>query len=133
MVRRTRSARGYTLVEVVTAAALAMVLIPAVFPPIDQQVLALREQFEREAVRLILEGELELARDQGARGQLEHRSTAVPLASYGSAARIGGLRIRRVVSGDAGTRLSEVALSATWETKTRESAGLELKSWVVSQ
>jgi type II secretory pathway pseudopilin PulG len=129
----SRGARAHTLVEIIAATALALVLIPAVFPPIDAQVLAVREQFEEEAVRLILEGELERARDEGAKGQLELGTTLVPLDSYGSAGRVDGLRIRRVVVNAGEGALSSVALVAEWRTKAREAAGLELKSWVSSQ
>lgn len=130
---RFRCTRAHTLVEIIAATGLALVLIPAVFPPIDDQVLAVREQFEDEAVRLILEGELERARDQGAKGQLEGGPTLVPLGSYGSAARVNALRIRRVVTPDPEGKVFAVALSAEWQTGVRQAATLELKSWVVSR
>ena len=90
--------RGYSLTEVIAATALALVMIPALFPSPRSELAFVRERYEAEAARLILEGELARAQDQANRGELVVGSADRPTDAYGSAEHLKALRLERRVS-----------------------------------
>lgn len=132
MVRtRLRHARaGNSLVELSVAIGFAIVLIPAVCPPIDAELRRTSELYEREAARLVLEGELAHARDDAGQGRLAPGATNLAATTWRSAERLEGLVLeRRVKPGPEG--LLEVAVEARWRSRTRRAPErLELATWV---
>lgn len=126
--------RGYTLMETLAAMWLVLVLLGGLFPPPGPELALVRGRFEREVVRLILEGELEVARDEARRGALSAGER--PASGYGSAARLDGLRLERRVEPAGPEQLRTVVVIATWRTRLPERPGgdlerrLALSTWV---
>ena len=127
--------RGHTILEVVAATALALVVIPSLFPRTDAQLIELRSRFERETVRLILEGELERARLEGEQSLLVPGSAAVPLESYGSAQGVADLQVTRQVRRTPPGLLT-VRVEARWRPALPapgQGGSLALSTWVVAR
>jgi len=115
-----RRRRGTTILESVAAIALAIVLIPALLPSIQVELSRVTELYEREAVRLILEGEL--AR--------EAEGATAPV-TWASARRLPGLSIERR-RGRAKDGLEEVTVTASWRSRALGGArrSMDLTTWV---
>lgn len=107
------TSRRLTLSEVVVALALAVILLPALFPPPGAELRAVREAFERETARLIVEGELSRARQAATSNGLRPGVFRLAPERWPSAAGLGGLALRLVVRERSGALL-EVAVEASW-------------------
>lgn len=129
---RARSrTRGHGLTEVAVALSLALVLLPAVLAPGPEPLREALARLEDDQARLLLEGELALARAE--------RLAPAPAAprdarGWPSAARLDGLRVEREVrAGPAG--LVEVVVRARWRGRSGAGApgprprSLELAAW----
>ena len=130
----TARTRGWTLLETVVALSLLLVLTPVMFPPIEHELIYLRERLETESARLIVEGELGRARQELAGGRLGAEERALDVAAfYGSQSQLRELTVRRTVSRMADEALWEVTIHASWRSAVAVRGecerALELTTW----
>ena len=109
-----RRTRGITIIEFLAACTLFLVLLSAIFPRLDTELGHLGELYEREAARLLVEGELARAEEAALAGKLAPGTERLATDGYASAERLPELSLVRTLT--RGSAL-EITVRAEWRSR----------------